>query len=412
MKLMKRIRRALGGFTLREGWQGRMPLWVGGGGGGSPALPDPAMSIQTYFSCLRVVSEDIAKLPVRVYREGERGERQWLKGHQVSTLLTRRPNRDMTAQAFRETLTHWAMAWGNGFAKMERSTSGEVVGLWPVHPARVTLHFRVHEGYRYPIMYYLLNGVEVLFSDEIFHLKGFGDGYMGYPVTALAAETLGLASSARKYARTFFDSGGRPSGVITVPTELGPEGRKTLREEWQHMHGGAEKTNRTAVLDMGMKWEQVSIPPEDSQMLETRKFQNREIAGWFRVPIHKVGDIETITYNAMEQMDRQYAEEALVPWARRWDQETERKLLMDGDADAVSVRHDFQGLLRGTNRDRAEYQWKEFNMGSLSVNEVRMSNDLEPIEGGDRYYVAGNMVPLGMTKPEMEMKQKREVDAT
>lgn len=178
------------------------------------------------------------------------------------------------------------------------------------------------------------------------------------------------------------------------------------------MHGGAEKTNRTAVLDMGMKWEQVSIPPEDSQMLETRKFQNREIAGWFRVPIHKVGDIETITYNAMEQMDRQYAEEALVPWARRWDQETERKLLMDGDADAVSVRHDFQGLLRGTNRDRAEYQWKEFNMGSLSVNEVRMSNDLEPIEGGDRYYVAGNMVPLGMTKPEMEMKQKREVDAT
>lgn len=410
MKIFSRFNAAVKafGYTLTNGWQGSWPtVSVINGPNGQTAGPDTPMGIAAYFACLRVVSEDIAKLPVRVYqREGD--SRTYMPDSPVRMALTRMPNPEMTPQSFKEVLTSWAMSWGNGFAQIIRTGDGGFQ-LWPIHPSLVQVEREEVNGQ--DIIYYVVNtqkGRRVYFTDEMFHLRGFGDGYVGYPVMSLASQTLGLSRAASNYARTFFESGGRPSGVLSVPEELSAEARQKLRDGLQQVHGGSQNTNKIAILDQGVTFTALSVPPETSQMLETRRFQAEEICRWFRVPPFKIMDLTRANYNAMEQVAIEYANDSLAPWVRRWEQEAEAKLVPTAQRGRVLVAFDLKGMMMGTHKDRAEYLSKMVQIGGHTPNEVRVVNDLEPIPGGDQLYMQVNLAPMGMSPAEMQEKKMQQ----
>jgi len=414
MKLFSRFNAAVKafGYTLTNGWQSSWPSVnvLDGPGGSWRGGPESPMAVAAYFACLRVVSEDVAKLPVRVYSKSDK-TRTYLPEHAIYNALAHIPNTEMTPQSFKETMTAWAMSWGNGYAQIRRTGSGGVE-LWPLHPSLVTPDQTEVEGAK--LLYYRVitkSGMKVLFPDEMFHLRGFGDGYVGYPVMQLAAGTLGLSAAASNYARTFFESGGRPSGVLSVPEMLSDKARENLRKGLQQIHGGSENTNKIAILDQGMTFTALSVPPETSQMLETRRFQAEEICRWFRVPPFKIMDLTRANYNAMEQVAIEYANDSLTPWVRRWEQEAEMKLTATGERGRVFVSFDLKGMMMGTHKDRAEYLSKMVQIGGHTPNEVRVINDLEPVEGGDQLYLQVNLAPLGMSPSEMQ-ERKLEQDAT
>jgi HK97 family phage portal protein len=400
------------GYTLTQGWRGNWPTFGGGGGwsawidaSGNVQRRGTPMGLAAFFGCLRVISEDVAKLPIRVYRKDGDGDKEYLPEHIIHTLLERRPNGSMTPQSFREVMTQQAMATGNSYSVIERS-GGEPIALWPVSSSQVVPLVDHDEAGRPFLVYQVTTnrGTEFFFEEEMFHLRGFGDGLVGFSILQMASETLDLTMSANKYASTFFNSGGRMAGLLSVDEALSPEGREKVRSELKRTHGGADNTNKILVLDKGMSFTPFGVPPETSQMIQTRRYQSWEICGFFRVPLHKIMDVSGISYNAMEQMETVYANDSLGPWLARWEQEIQRKLLMGADADSVSVRHDLQAILKGTHRDRADFMQKMFQCGGMTINEIRMLNDMDPIPGGDQAYTQVNVAPVGMSPPEMQEK--------
>lgn len=406
MKLFSRLNAAVKafGYTLTSGWQGSWPtVSVINGPSGPSGGPDSPMGNAAYFACLRVVSEDVAKLPVRVFeRDGD--SRTYLTDSPIKQVLARTPNPEMIPQSFKEVMTSWAMSWGNGFAQIIRTGNGGFE-LWPIHPSLVQVKRDDIDGR--DLLYYVVTtkkGVRIYFSDEMFHLRGIGDGFVGHPIIHLASKTIGLSEAASTYARTFFDSGGRPSGVLSAPEELSPEARQKIREGIERIHGGAQNTNKIAILDQGMTFTPISVPPETSQMLETRRFQAEEICRWFRVPPFKIMDLTRANYNAMEQVAIEYANDTLAPWCNRWAQEAEAKLVPTAQRGRVIVAFDLKGMMMGTHKDRAEYLSKMVQIGGHTPNEVRVINDLEPIPGADQLYLQVNLAPLGMSPSEMQEK--------
>ena len=401
------------GYTLTQGWRGNFPTTGTGGGvfvidsGGNLVRgPVNAYGLSAFFACLRVVSEDVAKMPVRVYRKTS-GDREYLEEHLVHDLIGHWPNRAMSAQGFREAMTVQAMASGNAFA-MIQFVGGAPVALWPVNSSNVQgLKDVGPDGA--PILVYVVTSdkgaVEVFFESEMFHLRGLGDGLLGYNIMQLAAETLSLTKSANQYASTFFNSGGRPAGLLSVDESLSQEMRTRLKEEIKKTHGGADNTNKILVLDKGMSFTPFGVPPETSQMIQTRRFQAEEICRFLRVPLHKIMDTTGISYNAMEQMEKVYATDTLEPWLGRWESEIERKLLSDVERETVRVRHDLHATMKGTHRDRADFYQKMFQTGALTPNEIRAREDMDPLPGGDNAYTQVNVAPVGMSPPEMLEKR-------
>lgn len=356
---------------------------------GTTVSPATALSLSAYFACVRSIAEDIAKLPISVYRRLPRG-REALPDHGVTDMLHSRPCDDMTAMTFRETLTQWALSWGNGYAEIERALSGAPLKLWPIHPSRVKVQ-RTHGRLTYRI--YSCGSFVELVPENILHIHGMGDGIEGYSVARLAAESVGLALAAQKFGSAFFGNGANPSGVLQHPKAMDEKGLQRLRQQWSELYQGPDNANKTAILEEGMEYKQISIPPEDAQFIETRQNATEDIARWFRMPPHKIQHLLRSTNNNIEHQSIEYVVDTLTPWLTRWEKESERRLLTFAERD-LYIRHSVQGLLRGDATARSNYYNKMFMMGALSPNDIRELEELNPVEGGDRYFVQGAMVPI------------------
>lgn len=373
--------------------------WAGGGrtSAGVGVSPQSAMALSTYYDCLRIISEDVAKLPLFIYeRTGARGKRR-APEHPLYTLLHDAPNPEMTSMSFRETLTHHMLGWGNGYAWIERQ-AGEIVALWPIHPSFVYLR-RADGEIVYDIrMSSFLPGdtstttVYRVRAEDMLHVHGLGpDGHYGYSIAQLAAESLGLTLAAEEFGARFFGDDATPSGVLTHPQRLSPEATQNLRQSWEERHQG---TRKIAVLEEGMTFTPMTIPPEQGQFIETRQFQMREVCRWFRMQPDKVGDYEFATYSNIEQSGINYVVDTLTPWLVRWEQEYGRKLL--ADEPTYFAEHQVQGLMRGDQAARGDFYTKLFGLGSLSPNDVRSFENMEEIgEDGDTFFIAtNNYTPL------------------
>jgi HK97 family phage portal protein len=354
--------------------------------------PDRALTISAVWACIRYLSQSIAKLPWRVRRAN--GTNSTIQAsHPVDRLLNKRSSPEWSALQFRETMLCWALRWGNGYAEIERGADGRPIALWPIHPTRVTV-------LRDPAtldLYYRIqgNGQIDLNPEDVFHLRGLGEGPVGLSVMAYAAESLGWARASMLFGAAFFGNGAQLSGIVKMKKRLAPEAMKILLEDFKNLYSG-KGANSIAILDNEMEYEPIGIEPEKGQFIETNKYLISEVARWFGVPPHKIYDLDRATFSNIEQQSIEVVEDTLRPWAKRFEDEADYKLFGQNRGYLYTLI-DFRSLLRPDTNTRMAYYQGLRNIGVLSANEIRDEEDLNSIpedQGGDKYTMQSGMTTL------------------
>lgn len=361
-----------------------------------------ALQLATVYACIRIIAETIASLPVSVYKPGAKpGAKDSLRDHPLYKVVHDEANDEMTSFSFWETVIGHYLSWGNAYAEIERDGAGRVVALWPISPDSVTVDrkggrivYRVN-----PTKEDSLRPEIILPADKVLHFHGLGfDGLVGYSPIQMQRELLGFSRATEVYGSTFFGNGAKPGGVLETEQVLKDEKvRDRLREGWQDIHGGAGKAHRVAVLEAGMKYKPISLPPNDAQFLETRRWNKEEIAQIFRVPLHLLGDLQRATFSNIEHQSIEFVVHTIRPYLVRMEQELRRKLLTPSEKKSgMYVEWNVDGLLRGDAKSRNESLQIQRQNGVINANEWRSYENLNPIEGpeGEDYLVNGAMVPV------------------
>ena len=362
-----------------------------------------AMQTTAVYACVRILAESIAGLPLHVYAYKGQGKER-VPAHPLYFLLHDAPNPEMTSFVFRETLMTHLLLWGNAYAQILRDGMGRVIGLYPLLPDRMDVGRDSKTGE----LYYLYTrsteenpnfkaaGQIRLRREDVLHIPGLGfDGLVGYSPIAMAKTAIGIALATEEYGATFFQNGARPAGVLEHPGVV--KDPEKLRESWHSVYGGTKNVGKIALLEEGVKYQQIAIPPEEAQFLETRKFQIDEIARLYRVPPHMIGDLEKSSFNNIEQQSLEFVKYTLNPWVVRWEQALQKALLSNRERKDYFIRFNVDGLLRGDYKSRMEGYAIGRQNGWLSANDIRSLEDMNPInadEGGDLYLINGNMTKL------------------
>ena len=377
-------------------------FYLGGSTSGKAVTEQTAMQMTAVYSCVRILAEAVAGLPLHLYKYTENGGKEKALDHPLYRLLHDEPNPEMSSFVFRETLMTHLLLWGNAYAQVIRNGKGEVVALYPLMPNRMAVD-RDTEGHLY-YTYYRGDDEAIkrkehavmLEPRDVLHIPGLGfDGLVGYSPIAMAKNAIGMAIACEEYGAKFFANGAAPSGVLEHPGTIKDPSR--VRDAWQSQFGGSSNSGKVAVLEEGMKYTPISISPEQAQFLETRKFQINEIARIFRVPPHMVGDLEKSSFSNIEQQSLEFVKYTLDPWVIRWEQSIQRALLSQDEKTVYFVKFNLEGLLRGDYQSRMNGYAIGRQNGWMSANDIRELENLDRIpaeEGGDLYLINGNMLPL------------------
>ena len=377
-------------------------FYMGGSSTGKNVNERSAMQMTAVYSCVRILAEAVAGLPLHLYRYKEDGGKERAIDNNLYHLLHDEPNKEMSSFIFRETLMTHLLLWGNAYAQIIRNGKGEVVALYPLMPNKMQVD-RDENGE----LYYIytrssdeaktMEGVTVYLTPrDVLHIPGLGfDGLVGYSPIAMAKNAIGLAIATEEYGAKFFANGAAPSGVLEHPGTIKDPSR--LRENWNSTFGGSVNSGKVAVLEEGMKYTPISISPEQAQFLETRKFQIDEIARIFRVPPHMVGDLEKSSFSNIEQQSLEFVKYTLDPWVIRWEQSLSRALLNEDEKRKYFFKFNLEGLLRGDYESRMSGYAVARQNGWMSANDIRELENMDKIsaeDGGDLYLINGNMLPL------------------
>lgn len=377
-------------------------FYMGGSSAGKNVNERSAMQMTAVYSCVRILAEAVAGLPLHLYRYKEDGGKERAIDNNLYHLLHDEPNKEMSSFIFRETLMTHLLLWGNAYAQIIRNGKGEVVALYPLMPNKMQVD-RDENGE----LYYIytrssdeaktMEGVTVYLTPrDVLHIPGLGfDGLVGYSPIAMAKNAIGLAIATEEYGAKFFANGAAPSGVLEHPGTIKDPSR--LRENWNSTFGGSANSGKVAVLEEGMKYTPISISPEQAQFLETRKFQIDEIARIFRVPPHMVGDLEKSSFSNIEQQSLEFVKYTLDPWVIRWEQSLSRALLNEDEKRKYFFKFNLEGLLRGDYESRMSGYAVARQNGWMSANDIRELENMDKIPAedvGDLYLINGNMLPL------------------
>lgn len=354
--------------------------------------PETALQLSAYFGGIRLISEDVAKLPFPVFRRvGDARERE--PENPVNALLNMAPNENMTSMSFREALTGHALGWGNGFAVIRRNRLAVPIELLLIHPSRVGIKLDRTTRRIFYTVRQDDGSIARIAQFDMFHLHGLSpDGIRGYSVAHVGAESLGRAFAAQEFSATFFRTGSSTKGVLQTDKIFEDDGAEMLRlrKQFADRYAGPEGWHRPLVLDGGMTWQNVSISPKDAHLLQTERFSVEEIARWLRIAPHKLGHLERATFSNIEEQNIDHVVDTLLPWMVRWEAEVRRKLFLD-DPDFFA-EHIVQALLRGNQEQRAKFYQQMLNIGAMTQNEIRARENLNPVEGGDTTFLSGNLV--------------------
>ena len=381
----------------------RFGFFFGGSTSGKAVNERTAMQMTAVYACVRVLSEAVAGLPLHVYRYGEDGSKEKALKHPLYRILHDEPNPEMSSFNFRETLMGHLLLYGNAYAQIIRNGKGEVIGLYPLMPAKMTVD-RDSGGN----LYYLYsrgsddapeageNGQVYLPPDQVLHIPGLGyDGIVGYSPIAMAKNAVGLGIATEEYGAKFFANDASPSGILEHPGVL--KNPDKVRESWNKLFRGSVNSHQIAVLEEGLKYQPIGISPDQAQFLETRKFQLNEIARIFRVPPHMVGDLEKSSFSNIEQQSLEFVKYTLEPWLMRWEQAMSRRLFTESEKESYFIRFNVEGLLRGDYESRMNGYAVARQNGWMSANDIRELENLDRIPaelGGDLYLVNGAMTKL------------------
>jgi HK97 family phage portal protein len=393
LNIDKFVKRAPG--QKREWWP-RELLSIPRSKSGVSVTMDSALTMAAVFACIRILAEDMAKLPLHVYRErpGGRGKDR-AKDHYLYDLLKIEPNSEMSSFSWRESMQAWLGAWGNAYTHFRVNGRGQIYDLFPLQAKWVKP--KRQNGVLY--YEYSPDGIkpEKYPAANILHLHAFGfDGLMGYSPIHMARETIGLGLAAQEYGSRFFSNDARPGIVLETPTALSDPAYERLRAELESENAGLINAHKPTILEEGLKIHEVGIPPEDAQFLQTRQFQVAEVARWYRMPPHKIQDLLRSTNNNIEHQSLEYVVDTLLPWITRWEQEATRKFLTPRERkQGYYIAFLINGLLRGDIQSRYAAYHTAKNDGWMNGDEIREKEDMNPMPDdlGKTYYVPLNMIP-------------------
>ena len=377
-------------------------FYMGGSTSGKQVTERSAMQMTAVYSCVRILSEAVAGLPLHLYRYKEGGGKEKAIDLPLYRLMHDEPNPEMSSFVFRETLMTHLLLWGNAYAQIIRNGKGEVIALYPLMPNKMRVD-RDEKGKLYYEYIHssdeadtLKNTTVRLTPYNVLHIPGLGfDGLVGYSPIAMAKNAIGMAIACEEYGAKFFANGAAPSGVLEHPGVI--KDPQKVREAWQSQFGGSQNANKIAVLEEGMKYTPISISPEQAQFLETRKFQINEIARIFRVPPHMVGDLERSSFSNIEQQSLEFVKYTLDPWVMRWEQSLSRALFTEEEKKTLFFKFNVEGLLRGDYQSRMNGYATARQNGWMSANDIRELENMDKIpaeQGGDLYLINGSMLPM------------------
>ena len=364
-------------------WFQKDPRFGTGTHAGVTASPDAAMRLSTVYACVRLLADMVGYLPLHVYKRRADEGKDRATEHPVYPLLRRRPNQFQTAIRWRQMGMRQILLRGN-FYNLIVSSTRRVRELVPLDPDRMTVKLLStgRRGYVYRASN--TQPVVVLTQDEVFHVMGFSlDGITGCSVIEYARESMGRALAEELYASRFWSQGGAVKGALVVDGKLTTEQRKSNEEAWQQAQGGWMNAHKTALLEGGIKWQQIGINAKDAQYIEGRQFSVADIARWFGIPPHMIGDVDRSTSwgTGIEQQTLGFLVTVLLPWLTLWQQEIDRQLLDDDDE--LFSEFLLDDMLKADLAARSSAQRQYVDGGILSVNEVRVMENRNPLSGAE-----------------------------
>lgn len=350
---------------------------------------DTALNFSAVYRAVALIAGTTARLPLHVYRGTGQG-RVRIRDNNLDRLLNKKANPATDSFSFRETLTIHMLTWGNGYAEVTRDPAGHAVSLTQLNPSQ-TKPVITDEG-QLEYEWRPTAGEAIRYQpDRILHVKNFSvDGITGQSVIRRAKESIGLGMATETYGAGLFGNAARPGGVLQHPGKLSDPAKNFLRTSWEQMHKGPDNAHRVAILEEGMTWQNMSIPPEDAQFLQTRKFQIEEIARWFGIPGHFLGLAETAANT--EQKSLEWLIYGLAYWLEKWEVAVNLQLI---DMDGVYAEHQNNALFKADTTTRYNAYSVARNNGWMSINDIRERENLPGIgPGGDVYLMPANMVPV------------------
>lgn len=355
----------------------------GEGAAGVAVTPDTSMRVAAVFGCIRIIAGAVATMPLDLKRRVDDKTRKDASDHPLYEVITRRPNAWMTPSGFRRMMQAHVLLRGNAYALIVRGVGGRVTGLLPLHPDRVRVEQLADLSVVY--RYRRKDGAEIVFGQrDVFHLIGLTlDGVTGLSVIGYARETIGLAIAMGTHAGSMFRNGAHPGSVITAKGTLGMEGIENLKTSLE-IYRGAENSGKALILEEDMSFDQIGMSSVDAQFVETIGATRTDIAMFFGVPPHMLGDTAKSTSwgSGIEQQSIGFVAYTLEDWLTGWEQTIARDLITEPD---IFARFNRAGLVRGDIKTRADAYMKFRQMRVLSANDVRELEDWNPVPGGDEY---------------------------
>lgn len=353
-----------------------------------------ALTYAAVWRAVNLIAGDVAKIPVFIYRNLQEGGKAKAVEHPAFFLLRRMANEEMTAYVFKKTLLGHALLHGNGYAYIFRANNGSPREMIPLQP-NTTYPIRQNGQLMY-VTQMLSGELRKLFRENVFHIKGLSfDGLIGYSVIEKARESLGLGMALQTYGSIFFRNNARPNIVLQHPAKLDEATKSRLRDSWERIHSGLENAHRTAILDSGLQVKELSINAKDSQFIESRQFEIREVANWFGIPPHKLGDTTRTSYKSLEQENQAYLDEALDHWLTNFEEEAWTKLLTEEEKRSEQYHVEFfrRALVRADLEQRGKYYSSALQNGWMNRDEIRDEENLNPLPDnqGKRFFIPLNM---------------------
>lgn len=369
-----------------------------------------ALSVSTYFSCVKVIAETMASMDLEVVEKVGKATRA-NTSHPNYWLLHAEPSPHYNRFEWIQAMLVWATTWGNGYSwiKRDRFANAKELKILPAYEVTVKTTERgklyyewIHDG-----------KTETILADDMLHLKNIGtNGLIGLSTATLQRETLANSIAKTQHEGAFYTNGAKASGILMTPGTMGEIEKKNVKESFAKENESAKNRFKTLVLEEGVKYQQLTIPQNDAQFLESKKFDQTDICGWFRMPPHKVGILDDANYSNIDSQERSFAKDVAVPWGTRFQQEMDRKLFFIGERGKFMTQFNYDDLIKGDIKTRYEVYGSGIQFGILRPTEPREAEGW-PMEGTEqinKFFMNSTMSPVELLGQKPESNEEANKD--
>jgi len=353
---------------------------------------DTAMKYNALFACVRVLSETVASMPIKIYRKLPNGERESVSNELIYDVLHNKPNSEMSPFSFKEQMMISLNLGGNSVSEKLFNSKGELVGLYPYQHQDVQIDRNKESGK----LEYKIGG-KTLQREQVFHVAGMSfDGVVGLPPIEYIATAIRLGLSYEQFGVNFYKNGANSSGVIEHPEGLDDEHYQRLKKDFEKSYQGLANTGKPIILEGGAKFNQLTIKPADAQLIESKKFQIEDIARVYRMPLHLIQNLDRATNNNIEHQSLEFVKFTMLPWFQRIEEAINCQLLTaEQRLKGYYAEFKIDALLRGDMKSRYDSYAVGRQWGFMSVNEIRKLENMNAVENGDILLQPSNMIEAG-----------------